>query len=44
MRRKELKELCNKYRSKDGSPDVVMPCSGGKDSSMIAHVLKMNSI
>ena len=39
-RRKELKELCDKYRSNDGSPDVVVPCSGGKDSSMIAHVLK----
>ena len=33
-------ELCDKHRSKDGSYDVVVPCSGGKDSSTIAHRLK----
>ncbi|MCX5842750.1 MAG: N-acetyl sugar amidotransferase, partial [Deltaproteobacteria bacterium] len=39
-RKQELWELCDKYRSKDGSFDVIVPCSGGKDSSMIAHRLK----
>lgn len=40
LRRKELEELCNKYRSKDGSFDVVVPGSGGKDSGFVAHQLK----
>tara|TARA_Y100000034_G_C6900269_1_gene416124 strand:+ start:1446 stop:2729 length:1284 start_codon:yes stop_codon:yes gene_type:complete len=35
-----LRELCDKYRSKDGSYDVIVPCSGGKDSSSVAHKLK----
>jgi N-acetyl sugar amidotransferase len=39
-REKELKALCDKHRSKDGSWDVVVPCSGGKDSARVAHVLK----
>lgn len=39
-REKELQELCDKHRSKDGSWDVVVPCSGGKDSAYVAHVLK----
>lgn len=39
-RRRELEELCNKYRSKTGDFDVVVPVSGGKDGSMIAHKLK----
>lgn len=39
-RKRQLQELCDKYRSKDGKYDVVIPCSGGKDSSMIAHRLK----
>ena len=39
-RKKELIQLLDKHRSKDGSHDVVVPCSGGKDSSMIAHKLK----
>lgn len=39
-REKELEELCNKYRSKDGSYDVVIPGSGGKDSVFVAHQLK----
>ena len=37
---KELEELCNKFRSKDGSWDVVVPSSGGKDSALVAHQLK----
>ncbi len=36
----ELAALCKKYRSKDGSFDVVVPGSGGKDSSYTAHILK----
>ncbi len=35
-----LKELCKKYRSKDGSHDVLVPTSGGKDSCYVAHRLK----
>jgi len=41
MHKKKLfEELCNKHRSSDGSYDVIVPCSGGKDSSTIAHRLK----
>lgn len=40
QREQELKELCDMYRSKDGSYDVVVPCSGGKDGSYVAHQLK----
>ncbi len=39
-REKELAQLCDKHRSKDGSFDVVVPCSGGKDSAFVAHQLK----
>lgn len=39
-RHKELEALCDKYRSKDGSWDVVVPGSGGKDSAFVAHQLK----
>ena len=39
-RRRELKELCDKHRKKDGSYDVIVPCSGGKDGSYVAHKLK----
>ena len=39
-REKELIETLKKYRSKDGSYDVVVPGSGGKDSGYVAHVLK----
>jgi N-acetyl sugar amidotransferase len=38
-RKKELHQLCSKYRSLSGF-DVVVPVSGGKDSSMVAHRLK----
>jgi len=40
LREKKLVELCNKFRSKDGSFDVLVPCSGGKDGSFTAHQLK----
>lgn len=39
-REKELIALCDKHRSKDGSFDVVVPGSGGKDSAYTAHILK----
>ena len=39
-REKELAALCDKYRSKDGSFDVIVPSSGGKDSGYTAHLLK----
>lgn len=39
-RLKELEELCDIYRSNDGSFDVVVPGSGGKDSGFVAHQLK----
>lgn len=39
-REKELMELCDKHRSKDGRYDCIVPGSGGKDSSYTAHVLK----
>ena len=39
-REKQLKELCDRYRSNNGSYDCVVPGSGGKDSFYAAHVLK----
>ena len=35
-----LKDLCDEYRRNDGRYDVVVPCSGGKDSGMVAWKLK----
>jgi len=35
-----LEKLLEKHRSKNGEYDVIVPCSGGKDSSTIAHKLK----
>jgi len=40
LREQELIELCNKHRKNDGSYDVIVPCSGGKDGSFVAHQLK----
>jgi N-acetyl sugar amidotransferase len=40
QRKRSFQALCDRHRSKDGSYDVVVPCSGGKDSSTIAHRLK----
>ena len=40
QREKELVELLDKHRSKDGSYDCLVPGSGGKDSAYQAHVLK----
>jgi len=39
-REKELHDLCDRYRSNDGSWDVIVPGSGGKDSSYTAYTLK----
>lgn len=39
-REEELRELCDKYRSKEGKYDCLVPGSGGKDSFMQAHLLK----
>ncbi len=39
-REAELRALCDKYRSSDGSYDCMVPGSGGKDSFMAAHLLK----
>jgi N-acetyl sugar amidotransferase len=36
----ELADLCDRFRSRDGSYDVVVPGSGGKDSAFVAHQLK----
>jgi N-acetyl sugar amidotransferase len=36
----ELEALADEVRSSDGSFDVVVPCSGGKDGSFVAHTLK----
>ena len=40
LREKELSKLLNKHRKNDGSYDVIVPSSGGKDSSYVAHILK----
>ena len=39
-REQELRELCDKHRSKDGSYDCIVPGSGGKDSFYSSYVLK----
>lgn len=40
QREKELVKLLDKHRSRDGSFDVVVPVSGGKDSGYTTHLLK----
>lgn len=39
-RRKHLEEICNQYRSNDGSYDCIVPGSGGKDSVYQSYFLK----
>lgn len=39
-REEALLKLLDKHRSKDGSWDVIVPGSGGKDSAYVSHVLK----
>lgn len=40
QREQALLELCDRYRSKTGGYDVIVPGSGGKDSAYTAHILK----
>jgi N-acetyl sugar amidotransferase len=39
-REQQLAELLDRFRRNDGSYDVVVPCSGGKDGGVVAHQLK----
>lgn len=39
-RERELQEVCDRYRSRNGSYDCLVPGSGGKDSVYASHVLK----
>ena len=39
-REETLWRLCDKFRSKNGSYDVIIPGSGGKDSAYTSHILK----
>lgn len=39
-REKELEELLSKHRRSDGTFDVLVPVSGGKDGSYVAYMLK----
>ena len=39
-REKELKDICDKYRSKNANYDCIVSGSGGKDSMFQAHILK----
>ena len=40
LREQELIQLCDKHRKSNGEYDVIVPCSGGKDGSFVAHQLK----
>tara|TARA_B110001452_G_scaffold266324_1_gene272899 strand:+ start:2466 stop:3692 length:1227 start_codon:yes stop_codon:yes gene_type:complete len=40
VREKELQKLCDKYRSKSGDYDCIVPGSGGKDSVYQSCILK----
>ncbi len=39
-REQELQDLCDRHRKNNGEYDVIVPCSGGKDGSFVAHQLK----
>ncbi len=39
-RKQWLVDICDRHRSKDGSWDVLVPGSGGKDSIFVSHYLK----
>ena len=41
-RKNQFRKLLDKYRSRNGSYDIVVPGSGGKDSFRVAHELKYN--
>jgi hypothetical protein len=36
----ELSKVADKFRSRDGSPDCLIPFSGGRDSSFALHYIK----
>ena len=36
----KLRSLLSTFKSKDGSYDVIVPGSGGKDSAYTSHILK----
>jgi len=36
----QLEQLCDQHRSKDGSFDIIIPVSGGKDSTYIAFQVR----
>lgn len=40
IREDKLIKILDQFRSKDGSYDVIVPGSGGKDSAFTAHILK----
>ncbi len=40
QREKKLINLLDKFRSRNNSFDCIVPCSGGKDGSYVAHILK----
>jgi len=40
LRERELQKLLDQHRKDDGSWDVIVPSSGGKDSGYVAHQLK----
>jgi N-acetyl sugar amidotransferase len=39
-RERALRTLCDKYRSRNGSYDCLVPGSGGKDSVYASHIIK----
>jgi N-acetyl sugar amidotransferase len=39
-RDRKLTSVCDRFRKNDGSYDVLVPSSGGKDSGVVAHMLK----
>ena len=39
-RERELRDLCDRHRSRDGEYDCIVPGSGGKDSFFASHVLR----
>jgi len=39
-RRDELEYYCDRYKSKEGNFDVLVPVSGGKDSCYVSYKLK----
>ena len=39
-RENELRELCDRHRSKDGTYDCIIPGSGGKDSFYASHIMR----